>query len=392
MATRQSSPQSRRARRRPVPTQSDPAQLQLDLDLSASVSRSIPSTSPSPTVASDPTPAKRLSGVTLDHGWIVGNRMPITHDATGGNFSIPYTASRNGHTVFLKAMDYTAALHEADPAKALQSMTEAFIFERDLLNRCKRLSRVVRMLDHGTYKAGHQPADVVQYIIFEMADGDVRKMIRSSNRFDLAWALRAMHQSTAALRQLHSIDIAHQDIKPSNLLTFGQNNIKVADLGRASERSAIPRPADFEFAGDRGYAPPEILYGSNANDWQTGRLASDIYMLGSMILFLFSGAAMTPSLLNKLAASHRPPNWHGPYNDIMPYLIHSMSDIVNSIRKRRESCSEAVATAIQQLCHPDPAQRGHPKDRRRNQFSLERYVSQFDLLARRAEWSLRYRA
>ena len=145
------------------------------------------------------TPAQRLQGVTLDNGWTVDARISRNPSATGANFSVPYVVSRNGCTAFLKAMDYTAALRQDDPAVALQSMTDAYVFERDLLNRCRqgRLSRVVQMLDYGTYRAGSQPADVVQYIIFEMADGDIRAMITSSDRFNLAWTLRAMHQATA---------------------------------------------------------------------------------------------------------------------------------------------------------------------------------------------------
>lgn len=45
-----------------------------------------------------------------------------------------------------------------------------------------------------------------------------------------------MHQITAALRQLHGSGIAHQDIKPSNILFFQDDHTKLADLGRASDR------------------------------------------------------------------------------------------------------------------------------------------------------------
>jgi eukaryotic-like serine/threonine-protein kinase len=45
---------------------------------------------------------------------------------------------------------------------------------------------------------------------------------------------------------------------------------------------------------------------------------------------------------------------------------------------------------IERLCDPDLSQRGHPRGiGRGNQYSLERYVSQLDLLAKRLELKIR---
>ena len=110
-------------------------------------------------------------------------------------------------------------------------MTEAYNFERDLLDKCHshRLSRIVRVLDAGTLPStAGDPASVVQYLIFELADGDIRSFIQIANDLDVAWALRMMHHVTAALRQLHSAGIAHQDVKPSNILIFQRRRSKLA--------------------------------------------------------------------------------------------------------------------------------------------------------------------
>lgn len=197
-----------------------------------------------------------------------------------------------------------------------------------------------------------------------------------------------MHQATAALSQLHYIDIAHQDVKPSNLLLFDSNTVKMADLGSASLRQSVPDSDDRDFAGDRTYAPPEVRYGAADVSWRSRRLA-DMYMLGSIVSFLYTGVAMTPLLLTRMSTNHRPEHWIGSYQEILPYVTHAFAGIVNDIRQRHNFCADAVATTIHQLCHPDPAERGHPKDRRRHQYALERYISQFDLLARKAEWSFR---
>ena len=53
-----------------------------------------------------------------------------------------------------------------------------------------------------------------------------------------------------------------------------------------------------------------------------------------------------------------------------------------------EQVREPVLTMIHQLCDPNPSRRGHPKNRaeRGNSYSLERYVSQLDLLRRKVEF------
>ena len=45
----------------------------------------------------------------------------------------------------------------------------------------------------------------------------------------------------------------------------------------------------------------------------------------------------------------------------------------------------SIVTIVEELCEPDPRLRGHPLNRfgKGNQYSLERYIAKFDLLARR---------
>ena len=176
-----------------------------------------------------PTPAQQLVGKELPNGWKVEEFIDRPETATGGHFSTSYIVrSGNGGRAFLKAIDYRKALESPDPAKALQTMTAAYNFERDVLEKCKsnRLSRIVRVLDSGTLSPQERdPSGVVQYLIFELANDDIRGFVTFGKTFETAWTLRTMHQAAAALQQLHSIEIAHQDINPNC---------------RAASRSLIP--------------------------------------------------------------------------------------------------------------------------------------------------------
>ena len=196
------------------------------------------------TLRVSPSPAELLEGKTLDNGWHVDQRIDRPDSATGGHFSTSYCVSgKRGRRGFLKAMDYRKALKADDPARELQAMTAAFNFERDILEKCRdrQLSRVVTVLDSGQVRPTNgQLSDLVEYLIFELAAGDLRSFVKADTMLQSAWTLRTLHQAAAALMQLHSSGIAHQDVKPSNVLVFDElqstdTNSKLADLGRASE-------------------------------------------------------------------------------------------------------------------------------------------------------------
>ena len=209
-----------------------------------------------------PTPAQQLVGKELSNGWRVVEILNRPEGATGGHFSTSYVVESPTHgRAFLKAIDYQTALKSPEPARALQAMTAAFNYERDLLEVCrdKRLSRVVTVLDSGTIPPQDaQPSSVVEYLIFELADGDIRSFVEFGKAFETAWALRTIHQTAAALQQLHSVGIAHQNLKPSNVLLFDNSQSKVADLGRASLRVQASPHDEQRIAGDTTYAPPEL--------------------------------------------------------------------------------------------------------------------------------------
>jgi serine/threonine protein kinase len=346
-------------------------------------------------------PAHQLLGLTLPDGWRVVERLQLPPGATGGSFSVGYFVEKpDGTRGFLKALDFSRALQSPDPPAALKPLVDGFEYERNLLHVCrtKRMSKVATAVTDGVVDVpGGGLLSRVSYLIFERADRDARAQLAAANQFDAAWRLRSLHHVATAVWQLHAQQIAHQDLKPSNVLLFGSTT-KVSDLGRASQ-FGVAAPHDGQpFAGDPHYTPIEVCYGHLDPDWRRTRLGGDLYLFGSLIHFFFLQIAMTPAIGLALDPSHYPQNWGDAYVAALPYVRDAFDQVCEDFDGVAShflgADSAELTNLVRYLCEPDPALRGHPLNRqnRGTQFSMERFISRLDVLAGRAEMGLLKRA
>jgi serine/threonine protein kinase len=187
------------------------------------------------------TAAEMLVGIDLDGGWKVIERLK-NQPSSGGYFSVPYLVhDAKGKPCFLKAFDFSSAFEPGvDVITALQRLTSAFEHERDILEHCKNryLSAVVVALTHGYLQIPGMSAQegTVYFLIFELADGDVRQQVDVKKRLDCIWCLKILDDVTLGLWQIHKEAIAHQDVKPSNVLIYKNRDCRVGDFGRSSRR------------------------------------------------------------------------------------------------------------------------------------------------------------
>jgi serine/threonine protein kinase len=345
------------------------------------------------------TPAKQLVGKQLDGGWKVLDYAVRKPTATGSCFSQGYIVEHtDGRKGFLKALDYTAAFASPSAPDVLNAMTKAYVFERDLCKKCSHLSRIARAIDEGyVHTNANSPFHRVDYLIFELAEGDVRAHLDAQAVLDVIFALKTLHHIATGLEQLHRANIAHQDVKPSNVLVYaGGIGSKITDLGRAWDPEN-PGPHDsYPVAGDPAYAPPELACWANPGaippDPKMRRFGCDLYHLGSMVVFLFCRVHMNALLCANLPDPHLPGNWGGSYQEVLPYLQAAFHVALDRfVDQLPDFLRPDLRQIVTQLCEPDPTRRGHPMNRNGNQFALERYVSQFDLLAYRAAYFLKRR-
>lgn len=339
--------------------------------------------------------AESLEGMVLPGDWTVEERLSIPPSLTPGWFSVGYRVrSANGTMGFLKALDFSRAFdpqHSSDPAKFLFEMTQMFQFERNVLEACKqrRMDRVVKAITSGTVTVpGGDFGGVVQYLIFEFAERDARLQLSMIQDVGAVWKLTCLHHVATGLLQLHRGSIAHQDLKPGNVLVFEDNLSKVGDLGRACQKGTVSPHEDLICAGDRRYAPPEVLYNHESRDWAERRMGCDGYLLGSLATYFFTGENMTAVLFGELDSSFHWRTWAGSYKDVLPYLreafARSLSRLQDSLNG--QFFQSELVQIVRELCDPDPAQRGDRINRERgtNPFRLERYVTRLDRLAKAA--------
>jgi len=140
------------------------------------------------------------------------------------------------------------------------------------------------------------------YLIFEYMETDLHAVIRA-NILEEIHKQYIMYQSFKALLYMHSADLVHRDMKPSNLLLNSECLMKVADFGLA--RSLISsgtteepvNPILTDYVATRWYRAPEILLGST----RYGK-AVDMWSLGCIFCEMLSGKPVFPgsSTLNQL--------------------------------------------------------------------------------------------
>lgn len=344
--------------------------------------------------------AKNLDGYKVGKWKIVG-KLPYKA-TTGGFFSVGYNVVDDlGNTGFLKALDFSSAFLSPSPIDSLKSMTEAYTYERDLLNKClgKNLRYVVRIVDYGVFHL--EPIDYppdkivpypdVYYIVLEKADKSARNLIDLSKTFDYAWALRSLHNVSVAIEEMHGIQIAHQDIKPSNVLLFdSQKTSKVTDFGRSSTLERAAEHDALDCAGDVNYSPFEHLYGDVDSDWKVRRYSCDMFMFGNLIMTYFNNISMTSAVLSVLPDNMRPGKWGDTYRAILPQIELIFAKCLESFNDQIDwKLRSELVEFVKQLCHPDISKRGDLKNSHMGsqQYSLRRYTSKLDLLARKWEYS-----
>jgi|EP00900_Chrysochromulina_parva_P025675 mitogen-activated protein kinase 15 len=132
------------------------------------------------------------------------------------------------------------------------------------------------------------------YLIFEYMETDLHAVIRA-NILEEVHKQYLLYQSCKALMYMHSAELVHRDMKPSNLLLNSECLMKVADFGLARSLlhgevtdGSTSHPILTDYVATRWYRAPEILlgstrYGKAVDMWSLGCIFGEI--LGGKPIF-----------------------------------------------------------------------------------------------------------
>jgi len=130
------------------------------------------------------------------------------------------------------------------------------------------------------------------YLVFEFMESDLHAVIRANILEDIHKRF-IIYQLLKAFKYMHSANVIHRDMKPSNLLLNSECLLKVADFGLARLMDAPKEDGSktqvlTDYVATRWYRAPEILLGSNnytkaVDMWSIGCILGEL--LGSKPMF-----------------------------------------------------------------------------------------------------------
>jgi len=183
------------------------------------------------------------------------------------------------------ASQMTCAVKIIRPDRATEARS-VMRFQREI-DVLRRLSHpaIVRIFHSGPARYGSH-----HFAMEYVAGPDLEEKVRRDGPLAAAHVMAIIRTVCAALEEVHSLDIVHNDIKPSNIIAVGlgsrYGSVKLIDFGLAQsvggDRRIAGRSAEIGFAGSPLYASPESY--SGAVDHR-----SDIYSLGATAYHLLTG-------------------------------------------------------------------------------------------------------
>ena len=184
------------------------------------------------------------------------------------------------------------------------------------------------------------------YFAMEFVDGrTVADVLAEGTRFKPEKVIGLVSQVASALDYAHSRGVVHRDVKPANLILYGDDKVKITDFG-------IAKLADADIThsgallGTPSYMSPEQAMGEKLD----GR--SDIFSLGVVAFEMLSGQQPFPgpnvtSILYKLV--HVPPIEPGnlEMNGLLPQKWHEVFSKV--LAKKPEARYQTASAFVQDL-------------------------------------------
>ncbi|MDR6561899.1 MULTISPECIES: serine/threonine-protein kinase [unclassified Arcicella] len=193
--------------------------------------------------------------------------------------------------------------------------------EIKLLDELQGCKNIIRLINHGNDKENKKLWYLMPYAKYNLYDF-VKKnnsVLTQEIRFNIA------SQVINAIKYAHERDILHRDISPNNALVFFKDGIpiiKVCDFGLGKDTEAL---SYYTASSASGYG--QVLYVSPEQriKLKDSTIKSDIYSLGRLIYFIFTGKDpdnLKPFELSTLVIKATEDNPEDRFADILEFETH----------------------------------------------------------------------
>ncbi|XVU30062.1 serine/threonine-protein kinase [Actinoplanes sp. CA-054009] len=197
-------------------------------------------------------------------------------------------------------------------------------------------------------------------IVMPLADGSLDDDL-SRGHLSLEAGLTVLRQVAEGLVELAAVSIAHRDLKPGNVLRFG-DTWKISDFGLSRILTEVTGTYTTGGGGTLPYMAPEV--------WtdQRGTAKSDLYALGVLAYEVFTGERPFPGPseddFERQHLTAAPPETPG----LPPRLSRLLARLVAKAPADRPQDARAVIEAVDNLRQKlTPAQEGLVDDVRRHE-------------------------
>lgn len=334
-------------------------------------------------------PASNLLNLQTDSGWSVVEQLQ-NQSGSGGNFCNQYKVVKGRKEAFLKAMDLSSVMSTGD-LNVIQEKTSHFIFEFDMLDKCnnRKMKNVVVPIDKGVLSVPNAPIaapfNKAWYIIFELADGDIRKEHLVNQSISWLTVFKHLKDVVKGLHQLHMAGIAHQDLKPSNVLCFS-GSARISDLGRVVDLEDTSPFGGLLYPGDPNYIPFESIKQVKYKNFKDRYLA-DIFHVGSLLFHMVENVQINVAIHNEAMQLDKSLNQLS-YIASLPIYESAFYNILDrhQVECKKlfgEKVSQVIIQILEEMCHPNLEIRGNQHIKLgKKSLVANRYVGKFAQLIR----------